>query len=44
MSIFIEQQDRGAINMAGPEIIGYENWLKAYDDKSPLYCGNNESL
>lgn len=33
-----------AINMAGPEIIGYENWLKAHDDKSPLYCGNNESL
>ena len=33
-----------AINMAGPEIIGYENWLKAHGDKSPLYCGNNESL
>ncbi|MBD5524820.1 MAG: HNH endonuclease [Lachnospiraceae bacterium] len=33
-----------AINMAGPEIIGYENWLKSHDDKSPLYCGNNENL
>lgn len=33
-----------AINMAGPEISGYDNWLKAHDDKSPLYCGNNESL
>lgn len=33
-----------AINMAGPEIIGYENWLKANDDKSPLYCGDNENL
>lgn len=33
-----------AINMAGPEIISYENWLKAHDYKSPLYCGNNENL
>ena len=33
-----------AINMAGPEISGYENWLKAHDDKSPLYCRNNERI
>lgn len=33
-----------AINMAGPEIIGYENWLKNHNDESPLYCGNNKII
>lgn len=33
-----------AINMAGPEIIGYENWLKIHKDKSPLYFGKNEDF
>ena len=32
-----------AINMAGPEIIGYEHWLKKHNDESPLYCGNNKN-
>lgn len=31
-----------AINMAGPEISGYENWLKAHNDESPLYCGKTK--
>lgn len=33
-----------AINMAGPEIIGYENWLKSHNGESPLYCDKNKSL
>lgn len=27
-----------AINMAGPEISGYEDWLKTHNGESPLYC------
>lgn len=30
-----------ALNLGGPEIDGYEQWLKANNNKSPLYCGNN---
>jgi hypothetical protein len=26
-----------AINCAGPDIEGYANWLKEYDNRSPLY-------
>lgn len=33
-----------AINMAGPEISGYENWLKTHNNESPLYCGKNKGL
>lgn len=32
-----------AINMGGPEIVGYENWLKAHGDISPLYFEKNKS-
>jgi HNH endonuclease len=28
-----------ALNLGGPEIEGYEHWLTANDNKSPLYCG-----
>jgi len=31
-----------AINMAGPEIDGYKNWLKEHNDISPLYYGKNK--
>lgn len=31
-----------AINMAGPEISGYENWLKTHNGESPLYWGKNK--
>lgn len=27
-----------AINMGGPEIVGYEEWLKNHNNQSPLYC------
>ena len=30
-----------AINIAGPEIDGYIEWLKQHDSKSPLYMDNN---
>ena len=31
-----------AINMAGPEISGYENWLKTHNGESPLHYGKNK--
>lgn len=31
-----------SINMAGPEIEGYENWLKEKNNVSPLYYGKNK--
>ena len=30
-----------ALNLGGPAIDGYEHWLLANDNKSPLYCGKN---
>ncbi|MDH4100874.1 MAG: HNH endonuclease, partial [Nitrospirota bacterium] len=30
-----------ALNLGGPEIDGYEHWLRANDNKSPLYSGKN---
>lgn len=33
-----------AINMAGPEISGYENWLKTHNGESPLYCEKNKNF
>lgn len=33
-----------AINMAGPEIIGYKNWLSEHNDESPLYYGKNKNF
>ena len=32
-----------AINLGGPEIEGYEKWLKDNNGKSPLYVGKNTS-
>lgn len=33
-----------AINMAGPEIIGYKKWLTEHNDESPLYYGKNKNF
>jgi hypothetical protein len=30
-----------AINLGGPEIVGYTNWLKHHGEDSPLYSGHN---
>lgn len=30
-----------ALNLGGPEIDGHEQWLRANNDKSPLYIGRN---
>lgn len=38
LAIFGEEM---AINLGGPEIEGYELWLKENDGKSPLYLGRN---
>lgn len=32
-----------AINMGGPEIDGYNDWLSKHDNISPLYFGKNQS-
>lgn len=31
-----------ALNLGGPEIDGYQEWLRRNDNKSPLYPGENE--
>jgi hypothetical protein len=33
--------DEYVLNLGGPEIEGYQQWLKANDNRSPLYSGNN---
>lgn len=38
LAIFGEEY---ALNLGGPEIDGYEQWLKANNNKSPLYHGKN---
>lgn len=27
-----------AINLGGPELLGFQQWLSEHNDRSPLYC------
>ena len=33
-----------AINLGGPEITGYNQWLAEHNNESPLYCGKNADI
>ena len=32
------------INLGGPELDGFHDWLKEHNDQSPLYLGNTQQL